>query len=77
MLSRLATVFMTPGALLGKFPGQMFKEAHASFTEVTKYIQELRSGAAESMVDLAGKRNRTTLGRHNRYPYSIGKANWI
>ena len=74
MLSRLATVFMTPRALLGKLPGQMFKEAHASFTDVTKYFQELRSGAAENMVELAGKRNKTILGGYNRYPRSIRNA---
>ena len=63
MLRRLATVFMTPRALLGKLPGKMFKEAHEGFTEVTKYFQELRSGAAENTEELARKRNKTILGR--------------
>lgn len=63
MLKRLATVFMTPRALLGKLPGVMFKEAHESFTEVTKYFQELKAGATENIEDLAGKRNKTILGR--------------
>ena len=66
MLKRLATIFMTPRALLGKLPGQMFKEASESFTEVTKYFQELRSGAAENIEELAGKRNKTILGRWNK-----------
>lgn len=65
MLGRLATVFMTPRALLGKLPGKMFKEAHEGFTEVTKYFQELRAGAAENIEELIGKRNKTILGRSN------------
>ena len=63
MLGRLATVFMTPRVLLGKLPGKMFKEANEGFTEVTKYFQELRAGAAENIEELVGKRNKTILGR--------------
>ena len=63
MLRRLATFFMTPRALLGKLPWRMFKEAHESFTEVTKYFQELRAGAAENIEELVGKGNKTILGR--------------
>lgn len=62
MLKHLATVFMTPRALLSKLPGKMFKEAHEGFTEVTKYFQELRSGASENIRELVGKRNKTILG---------------
>ncbi|MCJ1240311.1 hypothetical protein MMC14_008312 [Varicellaria rhodocarpa] len=62
MLRRLATVFMTPRALLGKLPGKMFKEAHEGFTEVTKYSQELRARIEENIEDLVGKRNKTVLG---------------
>ena len=77
MLRRLATVFMTPRALLGKLPGKMFKEAHESFTEVTRYFQELRSGAAENIEELAGKRNKTILGRYDEYCYVAGNTNPI
>ena len=65
MLKRLATIFMTPRALLSKLPGKMFKEANEGFTEVTKYFQELRAGAAENMKELVGKRNKTILGRYD------------
>ena len=41
MLGRLATVFMTPRVLFGKLPGKIFKDAHESFSEVTKYVHEL------------------------------------
>ncbi|MCJ1405148.1 hypothetical protein MMC11_008374 [Xylographa trunciseda] len=61
LLARLTTVFMTPRALLGKIPGKTFKEAHSGFTEVTKYFQELRAGAAENIDELAGKRDKTIL----------------
>ena len=65
MLSRLATVFMTPRALLGRLPGKMFNEAHQAFSEVTKYFQELRLGVMDgNMKDLASKRNKTILGRY-------------
>ena len=77
MLRRLATVFMTPRALLGKLPGKMFKEAHESFTEVTRYFQELRSGAAENIEELAGKRNKTILGRYNEYCHVAENTNRI
>ena len=63
MLERLATVFMTPRALLGKLPGKMFKEAHEAFTEVTKYFEELRAGAADDIQSIAAKKNKTILGK--------------
>lgn len=67
MLKRLATVFMTPRVLLGKIPGKMFKEAHEAFANVTKYFQELRSGAAQNIDQLARKKDKTILGRFDRY----------
>lgn len=73
MLGRLATVFMTPRALLGKLPGKMFKEANESFTEVTKYFQELRAGAAENIEELVGKRNKTILGTYDHFSWEIGE----
>ena len=65
MLGRLATIFMTPRALLGKMPGKMFREAHEGFTEVTKYFQELRAGATQDIEELVQKRNKTILGTYN------------
>ena len=70
LLRRLATVFMTPRTLLGKVPGKMFREAHESFTEVTKYFQKLRAGAEENIQDLVSKRNKTILGT---YGYLLSK----
>ena len=77
MLGRLATVFMTPRALLGKLPGKMFKEAHEGFTEVTKYFQDLRAGAVENLEELTGKRNKTILGRYDRSSWVFVDANQI
>lgn len=77
MLKRLATIFITPRALLVRLPGKMFREAHESFTEVTKYFEEFRSGAAENMEVLASKRNKTILGRYNRYRILAGNTEWL
>ena len=40
MLRRLATIFVIPRALLARLPGEMFREAYQSFTEVTMYFEE-------------------------------------
>ena len=74
MLRRLATIFVTPRALLARLPGKMFREAYESFTEVTKYFEEFRSGAADNMEVLANKRNKTILGRYNRYRILAGNT---
>ena len=66
MLKRLAIIFMTPRVLLRQLPGAKFREASESFTEVTRYFQELRSGAMEHMEEIARKSNKTILGRSHR-----------
>ena len=63
LLARLSTVFMTPKAILGKLPGTMFEEAHAGFTEVTKYFQELRAGALNNIGEIANKKHKSLLGK--------------
>ena len=77
MLGRLATIFVTPRALLARLPGEMFREAYTSFTEVTKYFEEFRSGAAENMEFLASKRNKTILGRYCRYRILVGNTEYF
>ena len=62
MLEHLATIFVTPRALLGRLPGKKFQEANIGFTEMTKYLQELQVGATDNMKELANKRSKTLLG---------------
>ncbi|KAI9692657.1 MAG: hypothetical protein M1820_009491 [Bogoriella megaspora] len=61
MLDRLAIIFMTPRALLGKLPGRAFREAYLSYTEMTKYLEELQDGAVDDIEEVANKRDKTIL----------------
>jgi cytochrome P450 len=63
ILDRLAVIFMTPRAMLGKFPGQASHEAYMAYTEMTNYLEELQASVTDDMQALASKRNKTILGK--------------
>lgn len=64
LLKHLGLVYVTPKALLDKLPGKMFKEAHTSFTEVTRYFHEFYEQAASNIQEIAAKRYKSILGEY-------------
>jgi hypothetical protein len=63
LIESLSVVFMVPRVLLGRLPGKKFKDAHLSFTEITKYLEEFWAGVLSNVEAVAAKKNKTILGR--------------
>jgi hypothetical protein len=62
LIEFLSVVFMVPRVLLGRLPGKKFKDAHLSFTEITKYLEEFWAGVLSNVEAVAAKKNKTILG---------------
>ncbi|KAI9712831.1 MAG: hypothetical protein M1820_001453 [Bogoriella megaspora] len=60
-IDRLAVYFMVPRRLLRWLPGKKFQEAHRSYTETTKYLEEFRASVLDNQEAVMRKQNKTIL----------------
>lgn len=62
VLEKLGILFVTPKALLGLVPLEMFRKASLAYNEFTKYMYEFRDGATSAINENKGHGRRNMLG---------------